>query len=580
MAEEKWYETKHPGDYRTLSGTYGVSPAMARLLVNRLTEKKGDPLPSASSVRDYLSPDISCIYSYDGIPDTDKAVDVLSSMISEGKKIRVIGDYDIDGVCSTYILSSGLKKAGARVDHAIPHRITDGYGLNERLIREAHDDGADCIITCDNGIAAAEQTGLAHTLGMKIIITDHHEVPFHMSGTERIEDLPDAEAVVDIKRADSSYGFTEICGAVVAFKVLIALYDRLGIAREEADEYIQFAAFATVGDVMPLNGENRAIVSHDLERLKSTSKSGMRSLIRAQGLENADIKAYHVGFILGPCINATGRLATAENACSLLEAENAEEAERLSGMLVAMNNDRREMTERGERLALDIAGQTPYKDDRVLVIYLPDTHESVAGIIAGHVREKTGKPVFILTDGENEIKGSGRSIEEYDMYAAMNGAEELFSKYGGHKMAGGLSLKSGVTPEIMRQKLNDICTLTDEDLIKKIRFDMQLPFAHADMDLVTDIRRLEPFGAGNPRPLFAAKGVRLRNINVCGNSRNVVKCIAADEYGTSCNAIFFGDADEFCQYSSGRESLKILYYPDINEYRGERTLQIHIQSYC
>lgn len=580
MPKELWFENRIPGDYRALSEEYGVSPAMARLLVNRLVNKTGDPMPAVSVIRDYLSPEISCFYSYKGIPDIDKAADILSVMIRERKKIRVIGDYDIDGVCSTYILTSGFKKAGAEVDHAIPHRVTDGYGLNERLIREAYDAGTDCIITCDNGISASDQVKLAHKLGMTILITDHHEVPFHMEDGVAVEDMPDAEAVVDIKRGDSGYGFSELCGAAVAFKVLVALYEKLGIPLEEADEFVEFAAFATIGDVMPLKGENRNIVSYGLRKLNDTQNPGMRALIRAQGIRDKEIRAYHVGFVLGPCINATGRLATAENAYGLLAAESAEDAEHIADMLVAMNNDRKEMTERGVEQALEIADTEEYRNDRVLVIYLSDTHESVAGIIAGRVREQTGKPVFVLTDGEDGIKGSGRSIDEYDMYEAMTLVSDLFSKFGGHKMAGGLSLKEGVTPGMMKQRINDVCSLTDDDLVPKISFDMQLPFSHADADLAEDMKRMEPFGTGNQRPLFAAKDVSIKNINICGNSRKVVKCIATDGYGASCNAVYFGDADEFCGSVSAGKQLKILYYPEINEYRGKSTLQIHIQSYC
>lgn len=580
MPKELWFEKRIPGDYRALSETYGVSPAMARLLVSRLADRAGGVLPSAEQVREYLEPDISVIYSYRELPDIDKAIDILSSMISDEKRIRVIGDYDIDGVCSTYILNSGLLKAGAVADHAIPHRITDGYGLNERLIREAAHDGIDCIITCDNGISASEQIRLAHELGMVIIVTDHHEIPFHMENGRKKEDLPDADAVVDIKREDSSYGFTGLCGAVVAFKVLAALYERLGIPAEEAEEYVELAAFATVGDVMPLRDENRTIVKAGLEALRHTKRPGMKALIRAQGIQGMMITAYHVGFVLGPCINATGRLATAENAYELLAAADDEEGERLALMLVSMNNERKEVTDRGIERALDIADSLSYRDDRVLVIYLTDTHESVAGIIAGRVREKTGKPTFILTDGESGIKGSGRSIDEYDMYEAMTAVSDLFDKYGGHKMAGGLSLKEGVTPEMMKQRLNEVCTLTEKDLTPKIRFDMQLPFSHADADLVSDMKRLEPFGAGNTRPLFALKDVMFRNINVSGRNGNVIKGIASDEYGTSRNFVFFGDADEFCEASSEGNKLKILYYPEINEYRGESTLQMHIQSYC
>lgn len=579
MTKELWYETKIPGDYRDLAVQYGVSPVMARLIVNRLSGHGTRNLPDLSAVRDYLSPDPSVIYSYEKLPDIEKAVDIISSMISQREKIRVIGDYDIDGVCSTYILTNGLQKAGADADHAIPHRMTDGYGLNERLIREAADAGVQCIVTCDNGIAAAEQIKLAHDLGMTVVVTDHHEVPYHMEDGVRIEDIPDADAVVDIKRSDSAYGFTEICGAVIAFKLLTALYDRLGKDRSQVEDYVEFAAFATIGDVMPLTGENRALVAAGLEKLGNTGNTGMKALIRAQGIQGTALKPYHVGFVLGPCINATGRLATADNAYELLSADTPEEAERLSGMLVAMNNERKDMTERGVDRALELALDPDMKDDRVLIIFLPDIHESVVGIIAGRVREKTGRPTFVLTEGEDCIKGSGRSIDEYEMHEAMTSVSELLDKFGGHKMAGGLSLKENVTPGMLRERLNSICTLTERDLAVKVRFDMQLPFSYADMDLVSEIEALEPFGMGNPRPLFAAKDVKLRNINIYGAGRKVLKCIAEDGYGTSVNAVYFGDADSLSEYAASN-TLKIIYYPEINEYKGNRTLQVCIQNYC
>ena len=594
MPRELWFEKKIPGDYRALSEQYGVSPVMARLCVNRLMESAPGPseadsarkdradrsLPSKADIEEFLSPDVSQIHTYEKLPDIDKCIDILAAMISEGKKIRVIGDYDIDGVCATYILASGLHKAKAEVSHAIPHRITDGYGLNDRLIREASDDVIDCIITCDNGISAASQINLAHELGMRVIVTDHHEVPYHILGDERIEDIPNADAVVDIKQNDSEYGFTEICGAVVAFKVIIALFDRLGIARSEADEYIEFAAFATIGDIMPLTDENRALVAEGLRRLEMTENIGMRALIKAQGIEGAKIRPFHVGFVLGPCINATGRLATADNAYELLSAESEDEAERLAEMLVAMNNDRKDMTEKGVKRAMELAESEDMREDKVLVIYLPDTHESVAGIIAGRVRERTGKPTFVLTDGEDCIKGSGRSIDEYDMHESMTEVSDLFAKFGGHKMAGGLSLRGDATPDIMRERLNQNCMLTDDDLAAKIYFDMQLPFSHADMELVGDMQCLEPFGVGNPRPLFAIKDVILRNINVLGKNRNVLKCEAKDANGTTVKAVYFGEADALAEYTRSHGTLKLLYYPEINEYKGYRNLQIRIEHYC
>ncbi|MBQ4241923.1 MAG: single-stranded-DNA-specific exonuclease RecJ, partial [Lachnospiraceae bacterium] len=495
MVQEKWFEIKIPGDYRAIAKDYGVSPIMARLLANR-------GIQNAAEAAAYLHPDDrSRIYAYDGLPDIDRCTQILADMIAGKKHIRVIGDYDIDGVCATYILTKGLRRLGADVDYAIPHRILDGYGLNDRLIQEAADAGVDCIITCDNGISAAAQIELARELGMTVVVTDHHEVPYHMDGEERVEDLPEAEAVVDIKRADSCYPFRDICGGQVAFKVITALCDRMGDKeRKAADGLTEFAAFAAIGDVMPLADENRALVKQGLAALQRTENIGMRALIRGQGIDGSSLKPYHVGFILGPCINATGRLATAENAFDLLNTDSETEAERLAGQLIAMNADRRDMTDKGLEAALRIAEDDVHRDDRVLVIYLPDTHESVAGIIAGKVREETGKPVFVLTDGEQGIKGSGRSIDEYDMHSAMTEVSDLFAKFGGHRMAGGLTLAEGVTPDMLGERLNRVCTLTDEDMAVKIHFDMQLPFSYADMALAEELEELEPLGCGNPKP--------------------------------------------------------------------------------
>jgi len=579
MVNEKWFEIKIPGDYRAIAKDYGVSPVMARLLHNRGVGSREEAIS-------YLNADdTDRIYSYDRLPDIDSCTRILSGMIAGGKHIRVIGDYDIDGVCATYILTKGLRELGAKADYAIPHRILDGYGLNDRLIREAKEAGVDCIITCDNGISAAAQTKLAHELGMTVIVTDHHEVPYHMEGDRKVEDLPEADAVVDIKREDSKYRYRDICGAQIAFKVVIALCDRMGDReRRAAEGLMELAAFAAIGDVMPLKDENRTLVKQGLLQLEHTENKGMRALLRGQGIEDTVLKPYHVGFILGPCINATGRLATAENAYELLDAATPEEAERIAGQLIAMNADRKDMTEKGLKKALAIAGDKAHSADKVLVIYLPDTHESVAGIIAGKVREQTGKPSFVLTDGEQGIKGSGRSIDEYDMHSAMTEVSDLFAKFGGHRLAGGLSLAEGVTPDMLGERLNGICTLTDDDIAVKVHFDMQLPFAYADMRLASELSRLEPLGCGNPKPLFAARDVILSDMKVLGRNQNVFKCTAQDASGCRIDAVCFGSAPELMDYAKTKraagEGMKLLYYPEINEYRGNRTVQLRIEHYC
>ena len=579
MVNEKWFEIKIPGDYRAIAKYYGVSPVMARLLHNR-------GVGSREEAKTYLdADDTDRVYAYDRLPDIDSCTRILSGMIAGGKHIRVIGDYDIDGVCATYILTKGLRRLGAVADYAIPHRILDGYGLNDRLIKEAKEAGVDCIITCDNGISASAQTELAHELGMTVIVTDHHEVPYHMEGDRKVEDLPEADAVVDIKREDSKYRFRDICGAQIAFKVVTALCDRMGDReRRAAEGLMELAAFAAIGDVMPLKDENRTLVKQGLLQLEHTENKGMRALLRGQGIEDTVLKPYHVGFILGPCINATGRLATAENAYELLDAATPEEAERIAGQLIAMNADRKDMTEKGLKKALAIAGDKAHSADKVLVIYLPDTHESVAGIIAGKVREQTGKPSFVLTDGEQGIKGSGRSIDEYDMHSAMTEVSDLFAKFGGHRLAGGLILAEGVTPDMLSERLNGICTLTDDDIAVKVHFDMQLPFAYADMRLASELSRLEPLGCGNPKPLFAARDVIFSDMKVLGRNQNVFKCTAQDASGCRIDAVCFGNAPELMDYAKTKraagEGMKLLYYPEINEYRGNRTVQLKIEHYC
>ena len=571
--KELWYERKVPGDYGALADEYGVSPIVARLLANR-------GITGRDKVRAFLHGSADVIYNYENLPDIDRCVEILKTKTEEHLHIRVIGDYDVDGVCSTFILTKGLHKLGAEVDHAIPHRVTDGYGLNDRLIKEAADAGVDTVLTCDNGISAASAISLAHELGMTVIVTDHHEVPYHMLGDTRVEDIPDADAVVDIKRNDSEYGFTEICGAEVAFKVLTALYDKMGVQRSELDEFIEFAAFACIEDVMPLTDENRALVKLGLSRLTGTSNPGLKALIAGQGIEGKTIEPYHVEFVLGPCINATGRLDTADRAFDLISEEDPGRAAAGAESLIAMNNERKEMTERGVEAAMEQALSDEMLPDKVLVIYLPDTHESIAGIIAGRVRERTGRPVFILTPGENVIKGSGRSIDEYDMHKAMTEVSDLFLKFGGHKMAGGLSLREGISPGDLRRRINEICTLTEKDITPKVRFDMQLPFSYINMEMISDIEALSPFGVGNPKPLFAARDVLLRHVQVCGASRNTLRCDAVDQSGKALKAVYFGEADAFASYAAEHESLKILFSPEINEYKGNKSIQLKIRSYC
>ncbi|MBO4374364.1 MAG: single-stranded-DNA-specific exonuclease RecJ [Lachnospiraceae bacterium] len=568
---EQWYEKRISGDYRTLAEEYSLSPVTARLLANR-------GIRGIDAVRDFLDESHDAADEYADLPDIEKAVSILEGKISGQKKIRVIGDYDIDGVCASFILSSGIRKAGGIVDVRIPHRVNDGYGINDRLVLEAKDDGIDTIITCDNGIAAADQVDLAHRSGMVMIITDHHEIPFHMDGNKVVYDIPDADAVVDIKLPDSRYGYRDICGAVVAYKLVLALFDRMKVDRAEAAEYIEEAAFATVGDVMPLTGENRKLVRAGLKKMSCTKNPGLKALIREQSLEGKDISVYHVGFVLGPCINATGRLGSAENALRLFEEKDEKKAAEYAHTLSVMNMERKDMTEKAVKTALEMAALPDYENDRVLVLFLPDVHESVAGIVAGKVREQTGKPSFVLTRSGELIKGSGRSIDEYDMYAGMNAVSHLFVKFGGHRMAGGLSLEEDKVGSF-RKEINSICTLTDEDIVKKIRFDMVLPFAYADTDLCRQIESLGPFGTGNPTPLFAAAKVSVSDMKIMGKNKNCLKAKITDAEGTKKEAVFLGEAKEFQDYCRAHEKIDILFGLQINTYRDKEKVEIKISHY-
>ncbi|MCR5650282.1 MAG: single-stranded-DNA-specific exonuclease RecJ [Lachnospiraceae bacterium] len=569
--KEQWFEKRIGGDYRALAAEYSLSPVTARLLANR-------GIKGIDAVTEYFSEDLKGVNAYEDLPDQEKAVSLIIKKISEKKKMRVIGDYDIDGVCAAYILTSAIRKAGGDVDHRIPHRVNDGYGLNDRLVREAFDDGTDTIITCDNGISAISQAKLAKELGMDMIITDHHEIPFHTEDEKVVYDIPEADAVVDPKLPGSRYGYTDICGAVVAYKLMLALFDRMGIDSGSLEDLIEIAAFATIGDVMPLTGENRRLVSVGLKRLSETSNPGLKALISEQGIEGKKISVYHVGFVLGPCINATGRLDSAEKALQLLFETDEEKAKEYAHTLVVMNAERKEMTETACREAVRTAELSEYQKDRVLVIYMPDVHESIAGIVAGKVREKTGKPCFVLTKSGDFVKGSGRSIEEYDMYRAMNEAGGLLTKFGGHRMAGGLSMpEDNVLP--FRKRVNENCTLTEDDIIQKIRFDMVLPFAYAGTDLVSEIEKLEPFGTGNPGPLFAAANVKVSSVRIVGRKKNVLTARVTDEAGTVKDAVFFGDVEEFKDYCEGHEKISILYNIKTDEYKGTEKAVITISHY-
>ncbi len=569
---EKWVVTAKKADFKYIGERFGIDPVIARLIRNR-------DVVGEEAIQQYLSGTVKDIPSPWLMKDMDKAVELLEKKIEERKKIRIIGDYDIDGVTSTFILLKGLRRLGAVADTYIPDRVADGYGIHEHLIRKAQEDGIDTIVTCDNGIAAASEIALARELGMTVVVTDHHEIPYRDSEEGREYILPPADVILNPKQPHCTYPNKNICGAVVAYKFVWALYEKYGVPETEILDFLEFAAIATVGDVMDLQGENRILVKEGLKRLPDTRNMGLQELIRANGLEDGRITAYHIGFVLGPCINASGRLDTAARSLSLLQAEDQEEAAKLAGDLTALNQSRKALTEKGKEEAIRLVETTSIKQDRVLVIYLPDCHESLAGIIAGRIREKYHKPSFVLTQGEYCVKGSGRSVEAYSMYEELVKCEDLLEQFGGHPMAAGLSLKEE-NIENLRRKLNHNCTLSEEDLMPKVVIDVPMPVSYISRELIGQISLLEPFGKGNTKPLFAQKDLRVLSGRIFGKNQNVAKLQLADREGNCIDAVYFGEAAEFLGFAQERETISVTYYPEINRYQGRENLQIVIQNYC
>ena len=569
---EKWVVTAKRADFQAIGEKFHIDPVIARLIRNR-------DVTDESKIREYLTGTIEDLPSPWLMKDMRKAVDILKEKISAQAKIRIIGDYDIDGVTSTYVLLKGLTRIGGKVDTYIPDRVADGYGIHEHLINRAEEDGIDTIVTCDNGIAAAAEIDMAIKKNMTVIVTDHHEIPYReINGTRQVL-LPPANAILNPKQSDCDYPEKGLCGAVVAFKLIIALYEEYGISRKELEDYYELAAIATVGDVMDLQGENRILVKEGLRRLKDTENIGLRELIRANGLEDMKITSYHVGFVLGPCINASGRLDTAARSLALLNAKDREKAARLAGDLTALNQSRKALTEKGKEEAIQMVETTSLGQDRVLVIFLPDCHESIAGIIAGRIREKYHRPSIVLTRGETGIKGSGRSIEGYSMFEELVKCADLMTQFGGHPMAAGLSMEEKNVEEF-RRRLNENCTLTEEDLRPKVIIDVPMPVSYITRELIEQISLLEPFGKGNTKPVFAQKGLRVLESRVFGKNRNVAKVKLMDPSGTVMDGVYFGEAEEFVRFIDGKDSISVTYYPEINIFRGRESIQIVIQNYC
>jgi len=572
---EKWFVAMKKADFNGIAEKYQISPIIARLMRNR--DVIGD-----EAIDFYLNGTVEDLYDGLLMKDMDRAVDILKEKIEEGKKIRVIGDYDIDGVNATYILQQGLAGLGADVDTDIPDRIKDGYGLNQMLIDRALEDDVDTIITCDNGIAAMSEIAYGKENGMTIVVTDHHEVPYLEENREKKYLLPPADAVVDPHRADCEYPFKGLCGAAVAYKLVEVLYRVSGKSEQEVEHLqeslMENVAIATIGDVMDLVGENRVFVKKGLELLKTTKNEGLHALMQCTGVDTANLNTYHIGFVIGPCINAGGRLDTAKRALELLNASNRREAVTLAADLKELNDSRKEMTEEGVEEAVRQIESSSWKDDQVLVVYLPKCHESIAGIIAGRIKERYYRPTFVLTKGETGVKGSGRSIEAYDMFAEMSRCRELFTKFGGHKLAAGLSLEEE-NVEVFRKRINELADLTEDDLQMKVSIDMRLPFPYINEELIHELKILEPFGKGNGKPLFAESKLRVIQPRIFGKNRNVLKCRLEDQQGNQMEAVYFGEVEDCLQQMEKKQIMSFTYYPSINEYMGRRTIQLTIVNY-
>ncbi len=569
--ESKWMLYTKRADFEKISARFHISPVLARIIINRDIKEEDFLL--------YLKSDLSLMHDAGSLYGVEDAYNEIISEIKNGNKIRVVGDYDIDGVCSSYILVKSLRRFGANADVRIPDRIKDGYGINDNIINEAANDKISMIITCDNGIAAHSQMELAKKLGIKVIITDHHEV-YQEEGKDY---LPVADVVINPKRSECKYPFKSICGALVAYKLMEYMYERLYSKKmyedSELSDFLEVAAIATIGDVMPLVDENRVLVKHGLKSLLNTKNLGLRALIKATGMEGKKISAYSIGFVIGPCLNAGGRLENALVALNMFMSESSDEANEYAMHLKELNDERKDLTAMNVKVAVELA-EREYADDDILVIYLENCHESIAGIIAGRVREALGKPTIILTDAFGEdgmIKGSGRSIESYNMFEALYEVKDIFEKFGGHHMAAGMSLKKDRLDEF-RKRLNENSKLTKEDFIQKIWIDVPLPFSYISHDFVRELEKLEPYGNKNEKPKFARKGIKILSKNILGKNKNVVKMVLEDD-GTRLDGIYFCDGEAFFEELKGNNEIDIIYYPDINEYGGRESLQVIITGY-
>ncbi len=584
---QQWLLINKKADFKAIGEKFDIDQVTARIIRNRDVIEEVD-------IQRYLTGGIKDLYNPHLLKDGEHLVAILAEKIETKKAIRIIGDYDIDGVMATYILMTALHRCGANVSMQIPDRIHDGYGLNKKLITKAYEDGIDTILTCDNGIAAIEEISYAKELGMTVLVTDHHEIPFADVDGERVYKCSQADAIVNPHQKDCTYPYKQLCGAAVAWKVVCLLYEALGVDFSEAETLLENVAFATVGDIMPLTDENRILVKEGLKRIRKTKNLGMKALVSQCGIQSEEIEAFHFGFVLGPCINASGRLDTAKRALELFFQTNPVQAMQIANELVVLNEERKELTLEGVEAAISFYEEHDCEKDEVLVIYLPDVHESIAGIIAGRIKDKYYKPTFVLTKGQEGIKGSGRSTEEYSMYEEMCKCQELFTKFGGHPMAAGLSLPEE-NIELFRKKINELSVLTEQDKKRKIRIDVPMPMDYVSLDLVREFSLLAPFGRDNTKPVFADKNIRIKRMSILGKNRNVLKLSLITSQGRLVSGIYFGDLDKFISYMQekfgkeqvnaafeGRENtveLSMVYFPKINDFRGEEELQFEIQYY-
>ncbi|CDF11295.1 single-stranded-DNA-specific exonuclease [Eubacterium sp. CAG:76] len=566
----KWMVYAKKADFKQIASEYGIDQVLARIIRNR-------DICGSKDIDMYLNGNLNDIHNPHSMKDADKFVDIITKKIEEHKPVRIIGDYDIDGICSIYILFCGLKAAGADVDYVVPHRINDGYGINEHLIDNAINEGIDTIVTCDNGIAAYNQVRYAKDNGITMIVTDHHDVPFEIKDDKKVYIVPPADAVINPKQADCDYPFKLLCGAGVAYKLISLLYDRLGLDKKELEGYIEFMAIATVGDIVDLIDENRIVVKYGLKHIAHTKNTGLRALIEECQLDINNISSYHIGFVIGPCLNASGRLDTARQAIELMLCKDNEKAHNMAKELIALNNERKSMTEQETQKAIELVENTGLLKDRVLVIYLKDCHESIAGIIAGRIKERYYRPTFVITNAEDGAKGSGRSIEGYNMYEEINKCKNVLTKYGGHPMAAGLSLAISDI-DIFRKMLNDNAILTDEDLIPKMWIDVPMPVSYANIRLVNQLKLLEPFGKGNEKPVFADRNLYVKTASVIGKNKNVLRCQLETEDGTYVPAVQFG-INNIDDIPRAGMRISIIYYPDINTFNGIMSLQIIIKEW-